>query len=320
MTLPDLSTVTALQSVLEPTGITVESDPEPIGDKWGFASSRVTARVRLTDGRSVHAVVKVWDGERRGLGEILFYDTWAPRLPIRTPECSAHATDTYGLVVLEHLDALDHGDDERHASLEVAASLATILARVHRATVGNVEEPAVRGWNRPHPAEWHDTRRVDFIAWHGLPDSEPARAIIVQSEIADRLGVEMMSAAHPGLVHTDVHLDNVVFLDDGPVLLDWADPGWGPAAVDLAALLVSSVSPEDYDPVIEAYRSTTELTDTALHGAMLHRILIGTFGLVRWETGSERQARLKNASVAKALAAVAWLDRRWPEMAFHLTI
>src|SRR5206468_1446096 len=50
---------------------------------------------------------------------------------------------------------------------------------------------------------------------------------------------DALSRAPATFVHADLHLDNVLFLDDGaPVILDWTDACRGPGAVDFARLLV----------------------------------------------------------------------------------
>lgn len=319
MDAPDLASRDALTAFLAPVDIEPIGDPAPIGDEYGYGSSRAAVTVRLPDGQEREAVVKVWDGNAHGYDEIEFYEVWAPQLPIRLPECLAtHATDEQGLLVLERVQGRQ-GDDEGRASPEEACSLARYLAAVHLASVGSTTALAERG-RTPRPGEWHDARRVSLADRHGLPESEPARSILVQSETADRLAVELMRPAHSGLTHSDVHLDNVLFTDDGPVLLDWARLGWGPAALDLGSLLVSSVRPDDYDTVVGAYRRVAEVTEEALRGALLYRVITGTLGMVRWEPRSPRQARLKETSLAKAADAATWLGASWPELRFHLEV
>ena len=62
-----------------------------------------------------------------------------------------------------------------------------------------------------------------------------------------------------GLLHGDVQQDNIVFLKGGtPVLLDWARPRWGPAAHDLAALVIGATGTSDYATVIDAFRETAQ--------------------------------------------------------------
>jgi aminoglycoside phosphotransferase (APT) family kinase protein len=216
--------------------------------------------------------------------------------------------------VLEHLEVAHQGDDEGYASPTASGALADLLAEIHRSSVGSESDLPEYRWVAPRPGEWHDARRVMYVSDFGLPAPGPLRSLIVGSERVDRLAAEMLDAAHPGLIHSDVHLDNVVFLADGqPVLLDWAHPGWGPAAIDLAGLLVSSVPPEDFNAVIARYRSTAEVTDGAVRGAVLHRILLGTLGVAAWNPETERGHRLRSLSTTKSLAAAGWLIDTWPD-------
>ncbi len=47
------------------------------------------------------------------------------------------------------------------------------------------------------------------------------------------------------VVHSDLHLDNVLFDAAGPIVMDWQTVGCGPGAVDVARWLLESLTLED---------------------------------------------------------------------------
>jgi aminoglycoside phosphotransferase (APT) family kinase protein len=76
-------------------------------------------------------------------------------------------------------------------------------------------------------------------------DRLPKAAIAAATELPNRLDAARatLARAPTTLVHADLHLDNVLFLDDGaPVILDWPSACRGPAAVDFARLLVEGMT------------------------------------------------------------------------------
>jgi fructosamine-3-kinase len=307
VSLPDVLDRDVLGGLLASIDLVPQDDPRPIGTGYGFAG--ICASVVLaTPSGSRDAVVKVWDPKAFGLAEFEFYGEWAGRLPIRLPEClGMHATEDVAALVLERIEVIRQGDAETFALDEDLAALAEIPALAHRATVGTTTDLPDHAALRPRPSEFHDARRVAYAAAFGLPEGQPVRSIVIASEQADRLAAEMLSSAHSGLLHGDVHLDNVVTDISGPVLLDWSRLSWGPAAIDLAGLLVTSVPTDHYEATIATYRDTTEVSDEALTGGLLHQVMAGTLGVAAWQPTTRRQARVHKIGVAKALAAAEWL-------------
>lgn len=311
MPTPDLLDRTVLHELLAPLGITPASDPEPAGSNYGFASQLAALHVTLANGSEAAVVVKVWDSRTHGLGEIEFYENWAPRLPIRlATHHGSHATEEMGLLVLEDLRPVRQGDEELGMALADACSVARTIAAVHLATVG--AESSLEPTPSSRPAEWHDSRRVSFIKRFGMPDHGLVRSIVVNSELAERLGRSLVSEAAAGLVHADLHADNIVFVADDPIILDWSRPRWGPAVEDLASLLVSVVSPEDYDAVINAYRDKVAIDDDQITGGILTRLLVGTLGVARWIPSTPRQERLITLGQRRVEQTAEWLAARAP--------
>ena len=81
--------------------LTPIGEPQPIGDEYGFASSRVQIVVRTAGGEECPVVVKAWDATSQGYDEIDFYEHWAASLPVRLPRLvAAHATEALGALAL----------------------------------------------------------------------------------------------------------------------------------------------------------------------------------------------------------------------------
>jgi hypothetical protein len=310
--LPSLIDPAVLTRLLEPIGTVVDS-PRAVGDGFGFASERVRVTVEV-DGEPLAVVVKVWDPRQHGGSEVDFYETWAPLLHVRLPSLiGSRVTPDMAMLVLEDLGAVRQGDALPGLDRSDGQATARVLAEIHRSTVGRPSDLPRSGQARD--PEWHDSRRRDYLERFGVPSLDPLRAIVLGSETADRLAEAALSKSPAGLVHGDVHADNLLFLADGtPVLLDWSRPGWGAAAHDLAALLVHSLDPSDYTAAIEAFRLTSSVTDDEIAAAVLRQLVTATLGIARWLPSSERQDRLVAAGGRRATASAAWLFENRPDL------
>jgi len=314
MPLPRLTERSQLADVIEPLDLLIISDPVPVGDAFGCASARVRTTVRDTSGVEHAVVIKVWDHTEHGLGEIEFYNRWAPLLPIRLPALhGAHASDQFGVLVLEDLAPEQKGNAEFLFDRTEACAVARTLGTVHMATVHRGNDFPCLGAVRP--SEWHNSRRLTFIERFGLPDDHFVRGIIIHSEAAEEVAANLLADATTGLIHGDVHQDNVVFVAAGlPVLLDWARPGWASAGHDLGALLVGATSTADYGSVIRAFQQIADLSDAEFYGAMLRRLVTGTLGIARWQPENDRQHRLLALNTQRVETAAAWLVREQPDL------
>ena len=314
MALPDLLDRAVLSRLVAEAGLELVDVSGSVGDTYGFASARAAATVRLgADGAESDVVVKVWDPEAHGLGEIEFYEEWARGLPIRLPRHHAsHATDALAMIVIEDLRPVRHADDEHTLSASDAIAVAGALAGVHTATVGQPSDLGEPRWGRTLPSEWHDSRRVDFYERFGAPTHHVLRAIVVQSEMAGHIGRSLLLDAPAGLTHSDVHGDNLVFVDGDPVLLDWAHIGWGPAAHDLASLLFSCTPVDAADEVVAAHGDETGVGDDQIDGALLIRLVVATLGVAKWIPSNDRQERLIARGLRRAEQWAEWLAERRP--------
>jgi aminoglycoside/choline kinase family phosphotransferase len=86
-----------------------------------------------------------------------------------------------------------------------------------------------------------------MLARHGDTLPAPARATLLRLRNTLAGVLTGLAGAAVTVVHTDLHLDNVMFhaRAHGPqaVILDWQGVAAGPAVVDLAGLVVGSLSP-----------------------------------------------------------------------------
>ena len=320
MPLPTLTEGDQLAVVLEPLGLTPIGRPAPIGDEFGFASSRVRVTVVELGGDEHSVVVKVWEVADQGAAEVGFYESWAPRLPTRLPAYrGGYSTDQMAVIVLEDLGPVRQGDAEFPFEPPDLYSVARSLGLNHSSTAGLPSNLTLVG--RPRSAEWHESRRASYLERFGLPDRDAVRAIVRHSQVAERVGADLLAMSVPGLVHGDLHADNIVFLpDDTPVILDWSRPGWGSAAHDLASLLVDGAEPVDYPAGIEGFRSVADLSDDEIHGAFLRRLVTGTLGAAGWIPQTDRQRRLVAAGAARVEAAATWLAARAPSVVEGLAV
>ena len=108
------------------------------------------------------------------------------------------------------------------------------------------------------------------------------------------------------LAHRDFHLDNVLFAQDGPVLLDWERARRAPACVDFARFLVechlpaqrrnrSSMARRVYLDRLAEHGVTPDPTVLEAGIAAAHRILLAA--AVRWggrEEAAPAGSRLEN--------------------------
>jgi hypothetical protein len=314
--LPSLTDPAVLARLLEPIG-TVAATPLAVGDGFGFASERVRVTIEV-DGEPLAVVVKVWDPRQHGVAEVGFYETWAPLLPVRLPMLvGSRVTPDMAMLVLEDLGAVRQGDALPGLGRSDGQATAGVLAEVHRSTVGHPS--GLPRWGLARDPDWHESRRRDYLERFGAPESDPLRSIVLGSEAADRLAEAALSKSAQGLVHGDVHADNLLLLADGtPVLIDWSRPGWGAAAHDLAALLGSSLATTDYAAAIDAYGLVSTVTDDEIAGAVLRQLVTATLGIARWHPSNDRQERLIAAGEQRATASAAWLFEKRPDLLSEL--
>lgn len=203
--------------------------------------------------------------------EVRFYTEIAPVVEVRVPACYEATDDEDGTrLVMEDLSSWDPGADSCDA--------ARMLALMHARWEGKAATrwPWLRrlgdGAGDAVVGALYDRRWPVLIKGHDL--SPPVR------HLGERLRGNMVAAtAAEGtagkvtLIHGDAALRNMRTSRTGEIVLrDWEDVAAGPGAADLAWLLVSSVGPEAWDDVIEAYGPSPHLP-TVLPAAIAQGLL-----------------------------------------------
>jgi aminoglycoside/choline kinase family phosphotransferase len=247
---------------------------------------------------------------QRCSAEVAFYREVAPGGACAVPRLYHAVTDPERLSVillLEDLAGGRDGDDLAGCSPAQARAMLDAIAPLH-----------ARMWQRPVPAwvppfvtdplarQQRYAARVDpFLARHGdlLPQSVRGLLRRLQSNYAVVLAE--LNRAPRTLVHSDLHLDNVVFFDDPRtdrpvVLLDWQGVRRGPAAVDVASVVFGALAADDRRDVED---------DLLRH----HIWVLNTRGVDGYPIGQLRKdCRL--ALLCRVVGMVGWLAGAEPEL------
>lgn len=183
--------------------------------------------------------------------EVRFYREVAPHLDVRVPACfESHDDPVAGTrLVLEDLGEWRQGADPR--------AHARVLRSLHDAWT----DVAIDRWpwlRRPGTAAEligaaYDRTWPSINARRDLtePVRELARSMV--GTVA-QLEVDEGGAGPWTLVHGDASWRNVFTSPDGEIaLVDWEDVRAAPGVTDLAWLLISSVEPDEWTSVVDAY-------------------------------------------------------------------
>jgi hypothetical protein len=301
---------------------------ERIGADHGMTSTILRCRwLDSTGPRSV--VLKLWDA--RGPGgrqEPAFYETFGRRLGIRVPACHFGAIDDRsgrGVLVLEDLGPVSQGDALLTLDGERATATARLLADLH-ATWWEHPDLEASDW-LPTIApigrgrDWFEARRRRFLERYAdrIGDGE-REALAAAGALAARADA-VFRGAPSTLLHADLHLDNVVFDGDHPILLDWARTARGPGEVDLAELVFGVAGPSARREVVDAYLAELivrgidvdrDATEHRLAAGAIRHFLRSTVGSAEWEPASDREVRLIDVGIARGREALDWLATTEP--------
>jgi homoserine kinase type II len=123
---------------------------------------------------------------------------------------------------------------QRSVTATDAAAVGAALARVHRVGLGFRPDEALTVATRFDGAALRARLAVTPL------DSDELRGARLRIEAAlDEVGARPPSAAAVPLVHGDLFRDNVLFSDQGPVLLDFESASVGAVAFDLAVTILA---------------------------------------------------------------------------------
>lgn len=232
---------------------------ERVGVDYGFASQLF--RFAWDDGAVARSVVvKLWStDDRAGDRETAFYRELAPALPIRLATCH-HAGSASGraVLVLDDLAPTRQGDVLEPLDAAAASRLVAVAAGLHSATAGSSTTAAP--WLAPRRPgrradDWFASRREAFLERFGPPPDPVVRRLLDRFPVAQERAFEVLSSVPDVILHGDLHLDNVLFVGEDPVLVDWANCGPGPAVLDLVAVVFRAGPPGWFRNGFSDYRA-----------------------------------------------------------------
>jgi len=220
---------------------------EVIGVGFGLDGTSVRATID-GDGTPATLVVK-WCSAENARSEAHFYRAVAPRLELRLATLlGARIDEEGGILVLSDVAPARQGDTLVGATEPESEALTDAMAGFHALWWGAADVPVVA----PLPSWVSDDEASSgriaeavprfLAAWAGrLPPAALAFAEQLPGHVTAARAA--LARAPETLVHADLHLDNVLFLDDGvPVVLDWPSACRGPAALDFARLVVEGLT------------------------------------------------------------------------------
>jgi Ser/Thr protein kinase RdoA (MazF antagonist) len=178
-----------------------------------------------------------------------FHRAVGSRLVASVPACLGGLVDQVndtGILLLEDIAPAEQGDVLASCTDEQALAAVRSLARVHA-----LSRAAATEEHASEAPSWQATVATADV-WDARLSAAAARfPQILTPSLVDRLhklsrlvgpAIESLRRRDTCWIHSDAHLDNVLFRPDGTaVLLDWSGASIGPAAVDLARLLTECV-------------------------------------------------------------------------------
>ncbi len=170
--------------------------------------------------------------------ETWFYGHLEPRFEY-APKPLAVVEDQH-VVVLEYLDGADSVSDmarrDPRAGLAGLVDAASPVARLHSLAPEGTDGPLTTTTLAPLDP-------VPLDLWNSSSDG--ARTVIALLQGRTRLAEAYRSQREPGgprtFVHGDIKVDNILYLDGRPYLIDWELAGIGTPTMDLGAAVGSMV-------------------------------------------------------------------------------
>jgi hypothetical protein len=221
----------------------------------------VILKVASTDPKSRQSGISLRLYER----EVYFYQEVASMFQDMVPKCY-HASfnpSTGGqLLLLSDAGASVTGDDIKGASVEQAREAVATLGKIHGIMLRDSEfAERIKWFERPAPL----SQALFATLFAGFEQRYADRVSTTHLDICRRLvssydasqKIQENSAGPKGLVHGDYRLDNLLFRDQGMLVVDWQTVFIGPILADLAYFLGCSLRVEDrrahVDELIDVY-------------------------------------------------------------------
>lgn len=260
--------------------------------------------------------------------EVLFFQEIAPRIPMRVPGCHAagYAAGEGFVLVLEDLGGATEIDQLDGLEPALAVGILEQLADFH-AMWWESDELASMTWATRH-TDAHRVANLTRILREGWPRLTASLADVLPNgcheagaDMADLLpdAFAALANAPQTLLHGDVRLDNVLFVDpESPaVILDWQSVSRGAAVIDVAYFLAQNISATELEvrggELLTAYRNRlachgVEMDTTALRDqialAMPLTFAVASSLFVLADTSDERTRELARVMATRAAAAV----------------
>lgn len=221
----------------------LSSDPESVacarvGAGFGLAGVTYRLVVRSSAGSDTFAV-KVCKLES-ARNEAWVYRNVLPKTSCPTPRfVDVIEGETQGILITRFVDGATQGDVLSGCTQAQSISLAQILGDFHAAwwSVRDEELPPSHRyqplWVRPVGEDVIERCILRHEAWISGGE-EALRSHLAQiDDSTAELATQPMTIAH-----RDYHLDNVLFSDVGPVVIDWEGGRRAPAAYDVARMMI----------------------------------------------------------------------------------
>jgi hypothetical protein len=290
----------------------------------GGAVYRVTADTERSG--PVSFVVKR-EGAEATERALRFHRAIGLRVAGRVPECFGGVIDQEGdrgLLLLEDVSPAEQGDVLRGCTDVQAEAATRSLARVHAAFWNKTDDAAA-----PRLPRW-SARSMEPGLWgERLSTAAERFPQILPSSLANRLeqtparlvqAIESLEAGPTSWIHSDAHLDNVLFRPDGTaVLIDWSGAVVGPPAVDVARLftegLDAGAKPERARKLLSAYVEELDVNGipnvgtNELSRGLSDGLAVLLQSAVRWAGSDEnREPRVRMRALQENLlrSACAW--------------
>lgn len=292
---------------------------ERVGEAFGFTGA--TFRVTF-DGGAERVIAKLWSMTKADdMREISFYQRCAAETPAPLPRFLHGRADVHrrrAWLVLEELTNFRQGDDLAAESLPTVLAIVGLMARIQATWSGRLDGvswlPCAPGFRRD-PAYLADRRREYLLRFGPLPDPA-ARRLFDDIPHLVPVANELLRGAPATLLHLDLSLDNLLFLQPGdrPALIDWARCGRGPGVHDLASVLFGMAP---VDRMGEAVAHHIDSLNSAglvvepddvvrwLGGAMIHEFITRTLGVARWAADTPRGLTILDRQVRRTPSLVA---------------